>query len=215
MAHLGAFTFVLHSHLPYCRRAGRWPHGEEWIHEAAAETYIPLLDALYDLLQDGVRPRLTVGITPILTEQLADKDIADHFEEYLLEKIAAAEKDIVRLEAIDAGANAAAAQAAADEVEAERVADLDTPVGERVSEALDEPAALAAAAATPTSYKSWTNSIRSRRRRRPRNSPTPTGSTSPAGTTTGTAASCARSPSATTAISSAHSNGSRTRAWSS
>ena len=26
----GAFTFVLHSHLPYCRLAGRWPHGEEW-----------------------------------------------------------------------------------------------------------------------------------------------------------------------------------------
>ena len=24
---IGAFTFVLHSHIPYCRRAGRWPHG--------------------------------------------------------------------------------------------------------------------------------------------------------------------------------------------
>jgi len=45
----GAFTYVLHSHLPYCRNAGRWPHGEEWIHEAASETYIPLLNALYDL----------------------------------------------------------------------------------------------------------------------------------------------------------------------
>ena len=28
---LGAFTFVLHTHLPYARMAGRWPHGEEWI----------------------------------------------------------------------------------------------------------------------------------------------------------------------------------------
>jgi len=44
----GAFTFVLHSHLPYCRQAGRWPHGEEWLHEALAETYLPLLMALYD-----------------------------------------------------------------------------------------------------------------------------------------------------------------------
>lgn len=42
----GAFTFVLHSHLPYTRSAGRWPHGEEWVHEALAETYIPLLNAL-------------------------------------------------------------------------------------------------------------------------------------------------------------------------
>ena len=46
---IGAFNFVLHSHLPYARMAGRWPHGEEWIHEAATETYLPLLQALYDL----------------------------------------------------------------------------------------------------------------------------------------------------------------------
>ena len=36
--------FVLHGHLPYARRQGQWPHGEEWIHEAASTTYIPLLD---------------------------------------------------------------------------------------------------------------------------------------------------------------------------
>ena len=69
----GAFTFVLHSHLPYCRQAGRWPHGEEWIHEAASETYLPLLNALYDLAEEGVRYKLTVGLTPVLLEQLADE----------------------------------------------------------------------------------------------------------------------------------------------
>ena len=57
----GAFTFVLHSHLPYCRMAGRWPHGEEWLHEAASETYIPLLNALYDLKEGGYPIKLTVG----------------------------------------------------------------------------------------------------------------------------------------------------------
>ena len=31
----GAFAFMLHSHLPYVRRAGVWPHGEEMVHEAA------------------------------------------------------------------------------------------------------------------------------------------------------------------------------------
>ena len=55
MPKVGAFTFVLHSHLPYCRQAGRWPHGEEWLHEAAAETYLPLLNALYDLARSGRR----------------------------------------------------------------------------------------------------------------------------------------------------------------
>ena len=57
----GAFTFVLHSHLPYCRRAGRWPHGEEWIHEAASETYLPLLTGLNALRDRGVPIRLTIG----------------------------------------------------------------------------------------------------------------------------------------------------------
>ncbi|MCD6302735.1 MAG: helix-turn-helix transcriptional regulator, partial [Anaerolineae bacterium] len=92
----GAFTFVLHSHLPYCRMAGRWPHGEEWLHEAAAETYVPLLDVLYDLRDEGVPFRLTLSLTPVLTEQLADPLVREHFVAYLDEKIQVAESDIPR-----------------------------------------------------------------------------------------------------------------------
>ncbi len=95
---LGAFTFVLHSHLPYVRKAGRWPHGEEWIHEAASETYIPLLNTLYDLKEDNVQFRLTLGLTPILAEQLADPDVLDHFDQYLDDKIEAAKKDMTFFE---------------------------------------------------------------------------------------------------------------------
>ncbi len=40
-----AFLLVLHSHLPFVRGAGRWPHGEEWVHEAILGTYLPLLVA--------------------------------------------------------------------------------------------------------------------------------------------------------------------------
>ncbi|MCB9457262.1 MAG: DUF1957 domain-containing protein [Anaerolineaceae bacterium] len=101
MTALGAFTFVLHSHLPYARLAGRWPHGEEWIHEAASETYIPLLQTLYDLKEEGVIYRLTVGITPILAEQLADADVLVHFDQYLDEKITAAKKDMDYFDAED------------------------------------------------------------------------------------------------------------------
>ena len=72
------FTFVLHTHIPYCRQTGRWPHGEEWIHEAIAETYVPLLVELYDLAEAGVPFKLTLGITPVLAEQLADADIHSH-----------------------------------------------------------------------------------------------------------------------------------------
>src|SRR3954469_4769649 len=68
MSKVGAFTFVLHSHLPYARQSGMWTHGEEWVHEAMAETYVPLLDALNDLVDEGVPFALTIGITPILAE---------------------------------------------------------------------------------------------------------------------------------------------------
>ncbi len=94
----GAFTFVLHSHLPYCRNAGRWPHGEEWLHEAASGTYIPLLDALYDLKQEGYTFKLTLGITPVLIEQLADSLVIAHLVEFVEDKIRRAQADVNRFD---------------------------------------------------------------------------------------------------------------------
>jgi 1,4-alpha-glucan branching enzyme len=95
---LGAFTFVLHSHLPYARMAGRWPHGEEWIHEAAIDTYLPLLEALHDLAAEGVAYGLTIGITPVLAEQLADPDVLANFDAYVADLRERANSDIVRFE---------------------------------------------------------------------------------------------------------------------
>lgn len=95
---LGYFTFVLHSHLPYVRRAGRWPHGEEMLHEALAETYLPLLIALDDLREVGLNPRLTIGLTPILLEQLADPDVLSSFDAYLGAELDAARIDAARYE---------------------------------------------------------------------------------------------------------------------
>ena len=94
----GAFTFVLHCHLPYCRRAGRWPHGEEWLHEALSGTYLPLLNALYDLKEEGFPFHLTLGLTPVLVEQLADSLILEHFHTYLKDKMERAAADLKRFE---------------------------------------------------------------------------------------------------------------------
>jgi 1,4-alpha-glucan branching enzyme len=93
---VGAVSFVLHAHIPYCRRAGRWPHGEEWLFEAMAESYVPLLNALHDLVADGIQPRLTLGLTPVLCEQLADEEMKRKFEAYLNERADAAEGDVRR-----------------------------------------------------------------------------------------------------------------------
>lgn len=96
MDQFGSFTFVLHSHLPYARQAGRWPHGEEWLHEAAAETYIPLLNSLYRLRAERIPIRLTLSLTPILVEQLSDEDVKANFVLYIEDRIRAAEVDVER-----------------------------------------------------------------------------------------------------------------------
>ncbi len=89
---------MLHSHLPYVRQAGVWPHGEEMVHEAICDTYVPLLDALYDLAEEGVPFRLAVGITPILAEQLADATIVDNFRTYMQDMLARTERAVATYE---------------------------------------------------------------------------------------------------------------------
>ena len=84
---LGHFTFVLHSHLPYVTNHGMWPHGMSWLNECAAETYIPLLNTFNTLVEEGFHPHLTIGITPVLTEQLRDPAFIEAFLGYLQEKI--------------------------------------------------------------------------------------------------------------------------------
>ncbi|HAV10746.1 MAG TPA: hypothetical protein DCX22_03925 [Dehalococcoidia bacterium] len=103
MMKIGAFTFVLHAHIPYCRNAGRWPHGEEWIHEAALGTYIPLLIALYDLKEENCPFKLTLSITPVLMEQLSDPLVIDHIEEYLVDRLNRAQADVCRFEKTEEG----------------------------------------------------------------------------------------------------------------
>ncbi|HKW78879.1 MAG TPA: 1,4-alpha-glucan branching protein domain-containing protein [Candidatus Limnocylindria bacterium] len=91
-----AFALVLHSHLPYARGAGRWPHGEEWVHEAILGTYLPLLGLLHDLREQDVAYRMTIGLTPTLLEQLADPDIDHRFVEYVDDQIKRADQDVKR-----------------------------------------------------------------------------------------------------------------------
>ena len=96
---LGGFTFVLHSHMPFYRGAGKWPHGEESLHEVMAESYVPLVEALTDLLEGGIPARITLGVTPVLAEQLADPLIASNFEAYVQQEIGSAQEDVRRFEA--------------------------------------------------------------------------------------------------------------------
>jgi 1,4-alpha-glucan branching enzyme len=77
----GELAIVLHAHMPYVEGGGPWPHpdnpphsrswkgfgtwpfGEEWLWEAVATSYVPLLR----VLSHGV---LTLSLTPVLCDQL-------------------------------------------------------------------------------------------------------------------------------------------------
>jgi len=59
----GALAIVLHTHMPYVEGFGTWPFGEEWLWEAIATSYLPLLDVL------GRAP-VTLSLTPVLCDQL-------------------------------------------------------------------------------------------------------------------------------------------------
>jgi len=98
MKEIGFFTLVLHSHLPYVLSHGRWPHGTDWLNEATAETYIPLLNVFNRLIREGMSPKATIGLTPVLTEMLAHPSFKDEFSSYLGQKIEATENDIKEFE---------------------------------------------------------------------------------------------------------------------
>lgn len=89
----GNYVLILHTHLPWVLHHGKWPHGVDWLSEAASECYIPLLNVFNDLLDQGILPKVTLDISPVLCEQLEHPDFADIFVHYCDEKILGAEKD--------------------------------------------------------------------------------------------------------------------------
>ncbi|MFH1035601.1 MAG: 1,4-alpha-glucan branching protein domain-containing protein [Pseudomonadota bacterium] len=102
------FALMLHAHMPYCRKSGVWPAGEEWLFEAMNETYIPLLLVLRRLLYAGVPCQAMVGVVPVLAEQLADPYMKDRFCEYMESLIWRTRQDLERFQDDDARQRAAA-----------------------------------------------------------------------------------------------------------
>ncbi len=86
------FVLALHSHLPWVLHHGRWPHGSDWLCEAAVDTYLPLVEALGRLASDGVHAPLTLGVTPVLANQLAHPDFATELEAFLAQRLEACDE---------------------------------------------------------------------------------------------------------------------------
>jgi 1,4-alpha-glucan branching enzyme len=76
----GRLSVVLHTHMPYVEGFGTWPFGEEWLWEAIATSYVPLLDLL-----DRTPGRLTVSLTPVLCDQLEAPGVPERFLAFMRE----------------------------------------------------------------------------------------------------------------------------------
>ncbi|MCD6578425.1 DUF1957 domain-containing protein [bacterium] len=94
------FVLVLHCHLPYVVNHGTWPHGTDWLFEAASETYIPLLQMFDRLYNDKIPVKITANITPILLEQMVHTDFIHGYKDYLSMKIQSAINDEIYFQSI-------------------------------------------------------------------------------------------------------------------
>jgi len=63
--------------MPYVEGFGTWPFGEEWLWEAIATSYLPVLELL-----DGGAP-LTLSLTPVLCDQLEAPGALERCREFL------------------------------------------------------------------------------------------------------------------------------------
>ena len=86
---VGDLAVVLHSHMPYVEGFGTYPFGEEWLFDAVARSYMPVLDVARDL---------TFTITPVLADQLEDAGTAERLTSFVR---------TLRLEAAETEADAA------------------------------------------------------------------------------------------------------------
>ncbi len=93
----GYLALVLHAHLPYVRHPEHPAFLEEdWLYEAITETYIPLIEMMQGLANDGVHFRLTMSVTPPLAGMLSDPLLQERYVRHIEKLIELAEKETQR-----------------------------------------------------------------------------------------------------------------------
>jgi 1,4-alpha-glucan branching enzyme len=84
---VGDLAIVLHSHMPYVEGFGTYPFGEEWLFDAFARSYLPVLEHARDV---------TMTVTPVLADQLEAEGVPERMEGFLRRfRLDAAERDAV------------------------------------------------------------------------------------------------------------------------
>jgi 1,4-alpha-glucan branching enzyme len=81
----GDLCVVLHSHMPYVEGFGTWPFGEEWLLEAMAASYVPLVELLARRADRETEATVTLGLTPVLADQLELAQVGERFLAFMRE----------------------------------------------------------------------------------------------------------------------------------
>lgn len=96
------FVLALHSHLPWVLHHGRWPHGSDWLTEAAVDTYLPLVEALEGLAHEGIPSPVTLGVTPVLANQLDHDSFRSELGAFLVQRLEACDEAVATFTTEDA-----------------------------------------------------------------------------------------------------------------
>jgi 1,4-alpha-glucan branching enzyme len=93
----GYLALILHAHLPYVRHP-EYPEflEEDWLFEAIAETYVPLLQRLEQLVLDGVSFKIAFTLSPTLCAMLRDPLLQDRAERYYNRAVELCRREIER-----------------------------------------------------------------------------------------------------------------------
>lgn len=93
----GYLALILHAHLPFVRHPEFDEFLEEdWLFEAITETYIPLIHIFEKLIEDKVRFKITMSITPTLISMLIDPLLQSRYLCHLDKLIELADKEVRR-----------------------------------------------------------------------------------------------------------------------
>lgn len=91
-------AFLLIAHAPYLRQPGRQPNGEEPLHALIAQGLLPVVELLADMHSAGLRPRIALACSPLLSEQLSDAVVRKHFVLWMEALLAAREAALAAAE---------------------------------------------------------------------------------------------------------------------
>jgi 1,4-alpha-glucan branching enzyme len=93
----GYLSIILHAHLPYVRHPEFQDFLEEdWLYEAITETYIPLINVFDNLINDGVKFRITLSLSPSLMCMFSDPLLQERYIKHIESLIELSEKECER-----------------------------------------------------------------------------------------------------------------------